>query len=232
MNAANPAVAEAKRRRSLALQRVQRRLQSRMNGYVTVAWDIDDVMYPWYDLAHAASVKAKLGRAHEVTPTTWTPYEEYGVTAQEWWDVLTEVTHDGTLYDGEPLEGVIEAMQALDNVSHFEVVPTEIRQVLITARGTAAHGDAIQAHTVAWVVKHLVPAIRPPALHFAADKGAKAVELGVDYAIDDHPKNIQAYEAVGVRAALIDKPWNQDFDAAWRIHSVDEFVDTIIEEAA
>ena len=70
MNAANPAIAEVKRRRSLALQRVQRRNQSRGNGCLTVAWDVDDVLYPWYARAHAASVKARLGRAHEVTPTT------------------------------------------------------------------------------------------------------------------------------------------------------------------
>ena len=49
---------------------------------VRVGWDYDDVLFPWYDLAHAANIAAGTALP-EHEPTSWAPHEDYGITLEE-----------------------------------------------------------------------------------------------------------------------------------------------------
>ena len=82
-----------------------------MSG-LRIGVDIDDVLTGWYARAHEISVDA--GITNGKTPTSWAPFNEYGCTDQEWYDVLSVATLDGRLYSTEPYAGVVEALQRRD----------------------------------------------------------------------------------------------------------------------
>lgn len=162
-----------------------------------VVWDIDDVIYPWYDRAHEACVKAELGEAVKIKPTTWEPYNHYGVEPQAWYDVLALATHSGWLYGGEPDPEALEIIYSLDRAG--------VEQHFITARGFLAHGDLIREQTQAMMVKHAIP---HASLVFSRDKGADALAVNATHAIDDNVGNFLSLSEVGVDTYLMDRPWN------------------------
>lgn len=172
---------------------------------LTVGIDIDDVLFPWYDLAHAASEKA--GITNGVTPTQWAPYLEYGCTDREWFDVLDTALFEG-MYLRAPLPGAIAAVRRIYEAGH---------QVhLVTARGALANGPSIKAATVEWINTFGVPY---HGLHFTVDKTL----VRVDVAIDDSPRNTDALEGAGVLTYLVDRPYNRDHDHPRRITHISEF---------
>ena len=72
-------------------------------------------------------------------------------------------------------------------------------------------------------------------LTFAQDKVAAMNDLDIgrfDYAIDDSPKHIRALRDAGVRAYLLNHVHNKDESSLWRLSTVGEFVDLILEENA
>ncbi len=170
-----------------------------------VGVDIDDVLFPWYDLAHEASVAA--GITNGVTATSWGPFAEYGCTDQQWFDVLGEALEDG-MYLRAPIPG---ALKALDRIA---AAGYEIH--LVTARGALANGLRIKRDTVEWITRHAVP---HTGLHFTVDKTA----VLVDYAIDDSPRNTDALDAAGVHTWLVDRPYNRGHAHPRRITHVSEF---------
>lgn len=181
-----------------------------MTEKLTVGIDIDDVLFPWYDLAHEASVAA--GIANGVTPTQWAPFADYGCTDQEWFDVLAAALHDG-MYEAAPIPGAVEAVRRIADAGH---------QVhIVTARGLLAHGLTIKAATVAWIEAHDVP---HDALHFTGDK----TTVRTDVFVDDHPKHTAALEGVGTTTYLVDRVYNRGTDHPRRIAHISEFADAIV----
>lgn len=181
-----------------------------MSAPLTVGIDIDDVLFPWYDLAHAASVEA--GITNGVTPTTWAPYENYGCTDQEWFDVLSDALHAG-MYEADPIPGAVEAVRQIAEAGHHVH--------LVTARGLLAHGLKIKAATVAWVEAHDVP---HAGLHFLNRKSL----VRTDVSIDDHWKHIDDLEGAGVTTYLVSKSYNQDRQHPRRVSHIQEFADAIL----
>lgn len=179
-----------------------------------VGVDIDDVLFPWYDLAHEASVAA--GITNGITPSSWAPFEDYGCTDQEWFDVLSDALHSG-MYEKEPIPGAIEAVRRIHDAGH--------RVHLVTARGLLAHGLAIKAATIAWIEAHDVP---HDALHFTGQKS----DVVVDVFVDDRPQHAFELEACGIKTYLIDRPYNRDVTHPRRIKHVSEFADRILVGAA
>jgi len=179
-----------------------------------VGVDIDDVLFPWYDKAHAACVAA--GIANGVEPTTWSPHEEYGRTLQEWLDVLEAVTLDGTLYTGKPYPGAVEALGRLHDAGH------SIH--LVTARGFLAHGHLIREHTVQWLAEYAIP---HDTLTFSKDKTI----VTTDIFADDSERNIEALIAAGISCVLIDAPHNHHVEH-YRVPGIAEFVDVVRAGAA
>lgn len=177
--------------------------------------DIDDVLFPWYEKAHQACVDA--GITNGVQPTTWSPHEEYGCTAQDWFDVLEEATLNGSLYSGPPYLGAVDALWRLQNAGHTIH--------LITARGFFVFGDLIREQTIEWLEHHDVP---HDSLTFSQDKTA----IPVDVFIDDSAKNCAALVAAGVRTFMVNQPHNTHADHELRVDHICEFVDQILAEVA
>ena len=180
-----------------------------------VGVDIDDVLFPWYDRAHTASVRAGITTPNN-RPTTWWPYREYGCEPQAWYDALAVATLDGTLYAGDPFPGAVDALHRIAAAGHTIH--------LVTARGFLAHGPAIKAQTIAWLDEHQVP---HDTLTFSRDKTV----VPCDWFVDDNVDNATAVAATGTRAYLLRQPWNQHNQTLPAVQDVPEFARIVLEEA-
>jgi uncharacterized HAD superfamily protein len=49
--------------------------------------------------------------------------------------------------------------------------------------------------------------------------------IGVDAYVDDYPEQFLACRAAGIRAYLIDRPWNQGVDTPYRVFTLQQFID-------
>jgi hypothetical protein len=180
-----------------------------------VGIDIDDVLFPWYEKAHAACVAA--GVTNGVEPSTWSPADEYGCSLDEWYAILERVTLDGTLYSGDPYPNAIESLERLHAAGH------SIH--LVTARGFLAHGHLIRSQTVQWLADYSVP---HDTLTFSKDKTVVAVDVFAD----DSEKNLRELLAAGVACCLIDAPHNRHVEHDYRLAGIAEFVTDILERHA
>ena len=177
-----------------------------------VGIDIDDVLFPWYGKAHDACVTA--GITNGVTPTGWYPYREYGTTEEAWLAVMATVTLDGSLYNGEPFPGTVEALKRLHDADHTIH--------LVTARGFFQHGHLIREHTVNWLAEYGIP---HDTLTFTKDKTI----VRTDVFADDAEKNIRALVAAGIPCCLIRAPHNGPVQHDWYAANISEFVDDVLE---
>lgn len=177
-----------------------------------VGIDIDDVLYPWYDVAHRVCEAA--GITGGVTPTSWNPYLEYGCTDQDWFDSLAAATLSGELYGADPFPDVIDQLERLVDAGHTVH--------LVTARGNLAHSVVIREATVLWVARHQVP---HHSLTFADDKRA----VLTDVFLDDAPHNYDQLDG-HTEVWLLDARHNHDHRAGRRrVASVAEFVDQVLQ---
>lgn len=176
-----------------------------------VGIDVDDVLFPWFDLAHAACERAGITRGQ--TPAQWQCWLDYGCTKDEWLYVMETATLDGSLYAGEPYEGAIEALHDLVLAGHSLHI--------VTARGFFAHGELIRRHTVEWLRDYGVP---HHSLTFSKDKTL----VRTDVFVDDSCKNVCELEAVGIPTWMVDAPHNQGATDHTRVANVREFADIIL----
>jgi hypothetical protein len=103
----------------------------------------------------------------------------------------------------------------------------------VTARGTAVWQTPLQQmeihrQTRNWVEEYAVP---HDTLSFESDKAAVARDLGLDFFIDDGVHNFQDLEqaAPNCQAYLLTAPHNGDFWTPFRLETMDEFADLVIE---
>lgn len=184
-----------------------------------VGVDIDEPLFPWYDLAHKACEQA--GIANGVTPTSYAPFEDYGCTRQEWLDAL-DVARKNGMYLRAPIGGAAAALWKLTHAGH------SIH--LVTARGQFAGGARIKADTARWLYEWNIP---HDSLTFAADKSL----IRVDYFIDDRMEHLNEVGAANDPIAalfLIDHPTNRGCDdrIAFRVGHIRDAVDWIIKNEA
>ena len=183
--------------------------------------DIDDVLMPWYVAAHELCVAAGIGVG--IDPCTWQPWEEYGVDREVWADILGKATIDGGLYDVPPFPGAVEALRRLLFAGH------EIH--LVTARGFMQHGELIREHTRRWIEQYAVPC---DSLSFEKHKPDAVARLGLDYFLDDAVHNFQDIEQEclpGCQPYLLTAPYNKTFYPPFRLDTVGQFADLILEAA-
>lgn len=180
-----------------------------------VGVDIDDVLYPWFGLAHEACIRMGLAAISSPLPSTWSPFDEYGCTADEWYFALAEATVSGRLYGGSPIPGAVLGLQRLRDAGHSVH--------LVTARGFLAHGELIKAQTVQWISDYAVP---HDTLTFAKDKTL----VRTDVFADDAEHNLAALARAGVRTCLIDAPHNQHVVHGWRAGTFTDFVEGLLSE--
>lgn len=176
-----------------------------------VGVDIDDVIFPWYARAHQLCVKA--GITNGVSPTTWSPHEEYGCTLQDWLDVMECGTLDDTLYSGAPYPGAIDALWRLRGAGH------SIH--LVTARGFFVLGRMIREQTINWLDDYGVP---HDTLTFTKDKTI----VRADVFVDDSAKNVAELVAAGMSTWMVNQPHNATAIHSPRVNHVSEFVDAIL----
>jgi hypothetical protein len=175
--------------------------------------DIDDVLFPWFDKAHAACERA--GVTNGITPSQWACYDDYGITLEDWLVVMEAATLDGSLYSGDPYPGVVEALQSLREAGHGIH--------LVTARGFFNHGELIRKHTVDWLADNAVP---HDSLTFTKDK----TFVRVDAFVDDSWKNVSDLVAAGIRTWMVDAPHNQGDEYDLRVESFAAWAEIILTE--
>lgn len=192
-----------------------------INHPLALAVDIDDVLHPWYALAHKAAVEANLGKARTVTPSSWAMHTAYEVPLDDWVKVINAATVDGDLYTAKPMTNVVYWLNALREAGH------EVH--LVTARGLHVGDgmvgdlrDIIRKKTVEWVFENDMV---HDSLTFLKDKR----RFLADVYIDDGAHNIKALSEAGRVAYLCDAPHNQSFDYAPRVPSFAAFARMIVE---
>lgn len=197
-------------------------LEAMIHGHqpLSIVIDIDDVLYPWYDAAHKVCVAA--GITNGVTPRTWSVFEEYGCTAEQWWATLRDATLDGTLYEAAPYDGALQGLWRLEAAGHH--------LHLVTARGTHTEDPdlrtCIEAATHRWLAAWHFPY---DSLTFSADKTV----VPADFAVDDNVKNYDALEHAGAVSFLVDRPWNEPHDdGRRRVDSLATFATIILGDSA
>jgi hypothetical protein len=170
-----------------------------------IGLDIDDVLFPWSQHAHNACEAAGITNGAQVT--RWRFYEDYGCTADEFWEVVNAAYVDGML-QRSPYPGVTDLLSRVRGDGH------SIH--LVTARGfEGALAPMIRQHTVEWVAQ-----IPHYSLTFSADK---TVVLA-DVFLDDSARNVEALHAAGRRAFLMDQPHNQSADHLTRVYDLAGFL--------
>lgn len=191
---------------------------------VDVMIDIDEVLMPTIDSIHLRAYEAGLHDNSEPMKT-WAGYEQYGCPPGVYWDLWSDFALQGGYLTTPPIPGSVEALRRLYWEGH--------RIHLVTARGFMQHADEIRTWTPEWVETFAIPY---HTLCFARDKVAIQGDLGVrfDYGADDSPKNFNALYADGVSMYLVNHPHNAEADIPpeRRVDSLDEVVDTIIQEVA
>lgn len=177
-----------------------------------VGFDIDDVLYPWYDMAHRAMLRA--GVTNGVEPTTWSPFDEYGITREQWEEILGNATLDGSLFlHGKPMKGALQAVNVLHSAGH------SIH--LITSRGYLPAGAVAQAQTAIWLATH---GFKYDSLHFTTEKSS----VSVDTMVDDVERNLVGLAENGVVGFLLDRPWNSEPSSFKRIATLRSYTDYVL----
>ena len=187
---------------------------------LSIGFDWDDVIMPWFDPAIEICKRAGLHRSDVVEFTQWRQHEDLGCTMEEWLAALSDATESGELYDTTPYAGAIEGMRELYWAGHYIHI--------VTARGTwpgNPHNDVIREITRRQVEEFAAP---HHSLTFTKDKAS----VPTDFFIDDNLKNYEALRQAGVNAYLLNRPWNQYAQADHRVDSVAEFVDIINQQEA
>lgn len=198
-----------------------------------IGFDIDDVLLHTYPALHEVCVREGIN-GDCTSPTTWSPFEEYGCDRETWVNALNKAAREGYLYrDIPPDEDALRAMRELYFDGH------EIH--LITSRGFLGEAEIIAEHTEGWLIEYGVP---HHSLSYSRTKGIDAVRLDLDFFIDDNEKNWrEVARALASRrefpdpiitgSFLLDRPWNREASTfpQERVRSVRQFAD-IIQEAA
>lgn len=184
--------------------------------------DIDDVIVPWFETVDRRCRDA--WGDHHPPCRAWDMAAHYGVTREEWEEIVISATADGLYTTTEPLPGSVEALRRLMWAGH--------RLHIVTARGFFANSENIRAWTKEYLNHFAVP---HETLTFAKNKPAAQRDLGVtfDYAIDDGVHNFEALSEAGVPTYLHTAPHNSTYVAppGRRVDSLWEFADIILDNA-
>lgn len=172
----------------------------------SVMWDLDGVacgfvppFNPWLCAL----------KGFTQTPwNTWHHYRTYGLSDEEFVELLTQYAAEGGFGEQVPNPEFITGVIALAEAG-FE-------QHVVTDRPAIAEADT------AWWLDTFAPDI--DSLTISRDKTVfTTFSEGPYYAIDDRVENVQAMIEGGVRAFLLTAPWNVDANLP-RVSSIGEFV--------
>ena len=179
-----------------------------------VGIDIDGVLYPFDQEFREALIEDKRRLPEQCPPPTrWEFYEDWKMTRECFIDYCDQFTNEGKLFKyGSPYPGSASQLWRLKDAGHTIV--------LITNRN---FGDPalMEKHTVMWLQDWVFPYDE---LHFVENK----TTVDVDYHVDDHTDNYYAMRGRGVNSWLLNRPWNTDDLATFRVESLEEYVDYVL----
>lgn len=178
--------------------------------------DLDGVCYDFSASVYLAMEHQNHPKkpSHKPESETWSFYEDWGLDVKEFIDIVNQGVDDGIIFCGPCRPGTKEAFRLLREAGHTLHIVTDRRS------GT---GDNAKENTYAWLNEHDLPY---DTLTFSADKTV----VKTDYFIEDKLENYDALEAAGVRAYLVDRPWNHDDSKERRrVDGILHFAQTVIE---
>lgn len=185
--------------------------------------DVDDVLADFIS-KHRELCREMFGKPEtDVIPCDWA-MSNYGLTAEQMVAVWQRI-HD--------TEDFWLTLRKKDGVDPCDLAMLDIEHDLyfITSRALCI-GDSLTHQTAYWLKKNLwVPL---PTVIVTSNKGPIAAALGLDYFIDDRPKNcVEVKDAVPTcKVFLKDAGHNQEFEdeRIERVESFNEFAQIIQEE--
>lgn len=181
--------------------------------------DLDGVVYP-FEIQFGRYLVDYVGfdEARCAVPVhSYGFYEEWGLTKDEFLDHCHEAVDLGVLFGvGDPYPGTRAALQRLVDAGHTLHV--------VTARGGMGTPGRAEGNTQFWLEHHL------PLFESVTFSNDKTI-VRADAFIEDRTNNYDALHFNGVRATLINRPWNvQEQEWPWRrrVNTMDEFADDIL----
>jgi FMN phosphatase YigB (HAD superfamily) len=184
-----------------------------------VGVDLDGVIYDFamhvrrYLVDHEGHDAAALAHLE-----SWDFWTVWGWDDERFARACDAAVDAGVLYaTGEPNAGAVEALRRIADAGHTLHV--------VTARTAGTAASAAFVATQTWLDTYGVPYT---SLTMSADKTV----VPTDVFIDDSLPNYDALVAAGVRAYLLNQPWNAPFDdGRRRVADVPEFADLILGDA-
>lgn len=187
-----------------------------MSKQLHVGVDLDGVLYPFevalqeYLISHKGFVREDMALPWD----SWDHWQKWGLTLNEFLDACHEATDAGIMFiEGDPYEGCIEPLVRLHDEGH--------KIHVITARN---FGTRSPHNTADWLVKHDVPF---DSLIMTEDKHI----FRPDIMIDDYVKNFNQMWAQGTETWLLSRGWNADVDTEYRVDTLDQFANLVMEKA-
>ena len=159
--------------------------------------DVDGVLYPFPEL-FTPWLASQLGRDLVLDTSTWAFYEEWGLDAERFVELLAQAVHEGGIWwEGDPYPEVQQALGRLRADGH--------RLHLVTARDVAGAEVALAA-TERWLETH---GLHVESVNLAQDKPVVLTHLSLDpdacVAVDDAPQHVAAWRDAGVEAVVLDR---------------------------
>lgn len=177
-----------------------------------VGIDLDGVMFDFSRVVTAVFSK-HLGKQLP-TPTKWEFFDEWGLTAKEFYHLLDDLTVETEFFNSEsPIRHTMQGWKMLREQN--------LRLHIITHRSSCSYNQ-----TVRWLERYR---FIPDSLHFSGDKASILSAITVDEAasVDDLVSQYQDYSDTGIRAYLFNQTWNMHYDGARRVNNMMEFAESI-----
>jgi len=177
-----------------------------------VAIDLDGVVF---DFARVVTnVFSKHLGKDLPAPKNWEFYDEWGLTAHDFYALLDGLTVETEFFNSEsPIRHTMKGWQMLRDQN--------LKLHIITHRSACAYDQ-----TVKWLERYR---LIPDTLHFSGDKASILSAIVVDEgaSVDDNIGQYEDYSDRGIRAYLFNQPWNMRKKDARRIDNLVDFAENI-----
>lgn len=177
-----------------------------------VALDLDGVMFDFSRVVTDVFSR-HLGRALP-TPQKWEFFDEWNLTAGDFYDLLDELTVKTEFFNSEsPIRHTMRGWEMLR--------AQNLQLHIITHRSPCAYDT-----TVKWLERYR---LIPDTLHFSGDKASilSAIVIDEGASVDDNVGQYEEYQEKGIRSYLFTQPWNLQKRNARRINNMIDFANSI-----
>lgn len=177
-----------------------------------VGIDLDGVLFDFARVVTA--VFSKHLDTQLPLPKKWEFFDEWGMTAPQFYSLLDELTVETEFFNSEsPIVKTMSGWQKLRE--------QDLRLHIITHRSHYAYDQ-----TVHWLERYR---LIPDSLHFSGDKAPILQSLTIDEsaAIDDNIDQYLCYTDMGTRCYMFNHSWNMELSGARRVNNLIEFAENI-----